>query len=71
MIKCVKMSEEVYIAMKLHALRTEPPYDINLPEGCVGIVYVFEDEISGKIFSGKDTKFLEANYEPIIKISHS
>ena len=67
MIESVRMSKEVYIAMKLHKeIKTKPQIDFVLPKGCIGIMFVFEDKKSGKDFSGEATQFLKAVPTPLL-----
>jgi len=52
------------LALKLYSrIETSEDRILKMPEGCLGVCFVFEDEESGKKFIGDDTEFADLEEE--------
>ena len=58
------MKNKLYVAMKLHdgkvqVNRSSLPIQMQLPEGCQGILMAFKTKKSAREFFGKDVELME------------
>jgi len=62
------MKMKKYIGLKLYkkpevAIAGQTGFTLNLPDGCLGILFIFKTKKAGREWLGKDCEFIEVKEE--------